>query len=140
MSEQSGETRHRSERGPIFPGVPSGQTIMHWFIDKQLAREWVGCGGDADYILSYDPESGDGSHVDLIAVVDHDASWFGLLSVGTHIDEASTTYDLLFVAHDLDGKRVCEWRNEPSAEQPWHYEGLVWFAGLIESYEGREAW
>jgi hypothetical protein len=128
------------ERGPIFSEIPSGLHIMHWFIDKKLAREWVGCGGDADNILSYEPDSGDGCHVDLIASVDHDASWFYLLSVGTHRDGAPTTYDLLFVAHNLDGKRTCEWRNEPTVEQPWHREGLVWFADQIESFEGREAW
>ena len=122
------------ERGPIFDEIPSGPMIMDWFLDKTLAREWVGCGGDADYILSYDPESGDRSHVDLIAHVDHDASWFRLLSVGTHRDGNPTTYDLLFVASNLDGKRSCEWRNEPTAEQPWNYEGLVWFAGQIDDY------
>lgn len=123
------------ERGPIFDGAPSGLDIMHWFIDKTLAREWVGCGGDADYILSWDPESESGSHLDLIAHVDHDHMWFWLLSVGTFLDGGKVAYDLLMVASNLDGERRCEWRNEPSREQPWHYEGLVWFAGLIEEYE-----
>jgi hypothetical protein len=125
------------ERGPIFDEVPSGLSIMHWFIDKTLAREWVGCGGDADYILSWDPESESGSHLDLIAHVDHDDRWYWLLCVGTFLDGGTVTYDLLFVASNLDGVRSCEWRNEPSAEQPWHYEGLVWFAGIIETYEQR---
>ena len=124
-----------NERGPIFDEVPSWLSIMHWFLDKTLDCQWVGCGGDADYILSYDPETGDGSHLDLIAHVDHDSMWFWLLSVGTHINNGPTSYDLLFVTSNLDGKRACEWRNKPSAEQPWGYDGLVWFAGLIEEWE-----
>ena len=129
-----------AERGPIFDEIPSGLDIMHWFLDKRLAGEWVGCGGDADYVLSYDPESGDGCHLDLIAHVDHDDAWFWLLCVGTRRGSQPATYDLLFVAADLDGTRSCEWRNEPTASQPWHREGLVWFADQIESFEGREAW
>lgn len=121
------------ERGPYFDEVPSGLAIMHWFLDKRLAGEWQGCGGDADYILS------DGCWMDLLAHVDHDDRWYWLLSIGTQPEGGETAYDLLFVAADLGGKRSCEWRNEPSGKQPWHYEGLVWFAGQIESFEGREA-
>ena len=73
--ERRSENVELDERGPVFDNMPSGLAIMHWFINKRLAREWVGCGGDADYILSYDPESGDGSHLDLIANVDHDAAF-----------------------------------------------------------------
>ena len=123
------------ERGPIFSEVPSALHIMHWFLNKTLAHEWVGCGGDADYIMSWDPESGDGCHLDLIAHVDHDASWFWLLDVGTHLGPTVPSYDLLFVASNLDGKRVCEWRNQPGAERPWHAEGLRWFVDLIEKQE-----
>lgn len=128
------EPQETMERGPIFDEVPSGLSIMHWFLDKTLAREWVGCGGDADYVLSWNPESSVGSHLDLLAHVDHDSRWFWLLSVGTDLG-GDVTYDLLMVASNLDGVRRCEWRNQPTAEQPWHYEGLVWFAGLIEEYE-----
>lgn len=137
----SGEIRV-DERGPIFDALPSGLDIMHWFIDKRLAREWVGCGGDADYILWRDLDAGSGGHVDLLAIVDHDDRWYWLLDVGTYIEHEPTTCDLLFVGHDLDGKRRCEWRNKPSTEQAdqWGYEGLVWFASQIESFEGRAAW
>ena len=133
-------TVEATERGPIFESLPSALDIMHWFLDKTLAKEWVGCGGDADYILWHDLEAGSGSHLDLLAHVDHDASWYWLLDVGTYVDHSDPTYDLLFVASNLDGKRRCEWRNEPTASQPWHREGLVWFADQIESFEGREAW
>lgn len=122
------------DRGPIFTEVPSALDIMHWFLDKRLAGEWEGTGGDADYILS------DRCFVDLLAHVDHDSRWFWLLSVGTNEDDGTkyggaTSYDLLFIYADLDGKRRCEWRNEPSEEQPWGHDGLVWFAGMIETYE-----
>lgn len=132
----------KQERGPIFDEIPSGLAIMHWFLDKQMAREWVGCGGDADYVLSWDPETHSGCHVDLLAHVDHDDRWYWLLDVGTFRDHGETSSDLLFVASDLDGKRVCEWRNEPTTDHNgnWSYEGLVWLAGQIESFEGREPW
>jgi hypothetical protein len=117
------------ERGPYFDETPDALTIMHWFLDKGLAGEWVGSGGDADYILS------EGCWLDLLAHVDHDDQWFWLLSIGTSLDGGPSTYDLLFVAANLDGRRTCEWRNEPAPTQPWHYEGLVWFAGQIEEWE-----
>jgi hypothetical protein len=142
MTAANSAEMRTGERGPIFDEVPSGLDIMGWFLDKTLAREWVGCGGDADYILSWDPETQTGSHLDLLAHVDHDDRWHWLLDVGTQRDGGETTHDLLFVTADLDSKRSCEWRNEPTTDSNgnWGYKGLVWFAGRIESAEGREPW
>lgn len=125
----------RELREPVFVSLPSGLDIAHWFRDEAFARRFENVGGDAILLWQEDDNLYPYGTLHKVAEVDHDDQMFYLLDVGEQTEDGPAVSDLLFVTAGLRKDLACEWRNEPSERQPWHYEGLVWFAGLIDEYE-----
>jgi hypothetical protein len=113
--------------------IPTGIEIAHWFDEEHAKRlhQFQGAEGLPELVR----EGSDYCYVWLMAFVDGDYEGYSLLDVRTAVGEGETR-DFLYVRTGCGGVE-CQWQQKPLRhDEPGHaeriYDGLVWFAGLIE--------